>query len=499
MINADNIYEEKIIRFNVKSPIHVGGVEQRLTPFEYIQSERYVYPVSHEKLSLFLHEKRIIEAYVRDVNLKKHKFRLLEFFKNNGINLTEKDFEKISGGRKIRLIGKGLQDYRPFIRDGYGIPYIPGSSIKGVIRTAILYNALLEYKNRDPEGFKKNIIEPIQQANRSNLKKGDVFKNIEREWLKNFVLSDKKRSSNTDWLRILHVSDAYPVNTTKTILIPMNILKKEGSGWNYKLESPNQNTTIWVESISPNTVIEFKVLWDKKLLNDFQSNNRNINLPQSLAEVLSNIKKWANDVFAFEKEFTGTHALGNWYKSNSASFRVGFGSGMISTTLALLLPEELRKMIRNFVGKNKGDDIAPKSRRIWLNNNQPVPLGWAMLEVLPFNLKEPLYSEQENISSTIDTFEQQITEQDINQTTQPVEKKEPEKRTIPNVTLTYNPGNRLLSTTVEGKKAFIDHIDDNFIPEELWPKLKKDKRIKGSIVVEPMGNAFKIVEFIKQE
>lgn len=74
-----------------------------------------------------------------------------------------------------------------------------------------------------------------------------------------------------------------------------------------------------------------------------------------------------------------------------------------------------------------------------------------------------------------------------------------EKKTFRDVILSYAPGNRSLSTTVEGKKAFIDHIDDKFIPEELWPKLKKDKKIKGSIVVEPMGNAFKIVEFIKQE
>lgn len=71
---------------------------------------------------------------------------------------------------------------------------------------------------------------------------------------------------------------------------------------------------------------------------------------------------------------------------------------------------------------------------------------------------------------------------------------EVKKKIFKDVMLIYSPGNRSLTTTVEGKKAFIEHIEDNFVPEHLWPKLKKDKSIKASIVVEPLGrNAFRIV------
>ena len=71
---------------------------------------------------------------------------------------------------------------------------------------------------------------------------------------------------------------------------------------------------------------------------------------------------------------------------------------------------------------------------------------------------------------------------------------EAEKKTFQGITLAYNPGDRSLTTTVEGKRAFVEHIEDSFVPEHLWPKLKKHKTIKASITVEPVGNAFRIVK-----
>lgn len=64
------------------------------------------------------------------------------------------------------------------------------------------------------------------------------------------------------------------------------------------------------------------------------------------------------------------------------------------------------------------------------------------------------------------------------------------------VILIYNPGKRSLETTVEGgTKAFIEHIEESFVPEHLWPKMKKNKKIKANIIVEPVGrNAFKIIK-----
>lgn len=377
-----NIFEKKHLRLKVVSPVHIGSVDQKLTPFEYIQQGQHVYQISDEKLSQFLFQKKLIDAYISAVDREGHKFRLLEFLKNKRVNLTDADLLTISGGRKSRLLGNGLQDYRSFIRDGFGSLYIPGTSIKGAIRTAILYKVLSNYKIKDPDGFKRTIVDPIEKTEPYKFKKKNSFEWIQEKWLENFRLGDKNNRPNTDWLRMIHISDAYPSTIIpETTLIPINILKKEIPAWKYKTENSWQKTTIWAECIPQNTFFELEIVWDKKLLENFRSENNNFSLPQSIDEVLSNIKKWSDDIISIEKDFARGNDLEIWYKNNNANFRIGFGSGMISTTIAMLLPEKTRKLIRNLAGKNKGEEVAPKSRRVWLKDNQTIPLGWAVMEI----------------------------------------------------------------------------------------------------------------------
>ncbi len=378
----NNLFEKKKIRLTVKSPIHIGGVEQKLTPFEYILNGQFVYPISNEKLSLFLYEKRLVDAYIAAVDREGHKFRLMDFFKDNKVKLTESNLTAISVGRKTKLLGEGLQDYRPFIRDGFGVPYIPGTSIKGVIRTAILYNALLDYKTKDPNGFNNKIIREIKETNPRSFRERTRFHWIQREWLECFRLDNKIGSPNTDWLRTIHITDAYPTDRIETNLIPISILKRESNGWRYKKEPSGLKTTIWVECIPINFSFEFDVIYDKRLLKNFEDANNLHSLPKNVDGILSNLTRWTRDIIEFEKKFTSGHDLRKWYNDNTLNFRIGFGSGMISTTIILLLPDPLRKTIRNYAGKNKGDEIAPKSRRVWVRDSRIYPLGWASIEIL---------------------------------------------------------------------------------------------------------------------
>lgn len=374
------IFEEKRLRLKTVSPVHIGSVDQKLTPFEYIQQGEYVYQISDERLSLFLLQRKLIDAYISAVDREGHTFRLIKFFNENRVRLTETDLLNISSGRKTRFVGSGLQDYRPFIRDGFGNIFIPGTSIKGVIRTAILYDLLSDYKNKDSEGFQKRIVEPIERTEQFRFKKKSSFEWIQEKWLENFTLQRKSNSPNTDWLRMIHVSDAYPTNLIETNLVPITILKREASGWRYKTENTGQKTTICAECILQGTIFEVDIIWDKNLLENFKKENNYLALPQNINDVLSSTKKWADDIVNFEKSFTKDHNFENWYKNINANFRIGFGSGMISTTIAMLLPEKTRQLIRNLAGKNKGDEVAPKSRRVWIKDNQTIPLGWGLLE-----------------------------------------------------------------------------------------------------------------------
>ncbi|MEW6374620.1 MAG: type III-A CRISPR-associated RAMP protein Csm5 [Thermodesulfobacteriota bacterium] len=380
----DSFYEMKKVKFIVKSLIHIGSVEQKLTPFEYIHRGQYVYSISEEKLSRFLLKWNLIDPYVRAVDRDAHRFRIMDFFSQNGIHLKDEDFVTLSAGRRIKVLGdtSKLQDYRPFIRDGLGDVYIPGTSLKGVFRTAILYNILARLKSEDPKGFQERVEQRILADVNKKVNKKRLFEwGIER-WFESFQLDRKEKCPNTDWLRMLYVTDAYAKEKLETILIPVNVLKKEAHGWVYKKEKSGKDTTIWVECLPEGATLEFQITWDRRLLEEFRKKNKNIQLPQSIDEVFSYTTKWSNDITKFERNFSTGHDLQKWYKNNLENFRIGFGSGMTSTTISILFEDELRKKIRNYAGLNRGNEIAPKSRRVWIKNNQPVPLGWVFLEFI---------------------------------------------------------------------------------------------------------------------
>jgi len=491
-----SIFENKKIRLTVKSPIHIGSVEQKITRFEFIHQGQYIYPVSEDRLSVFLQKKNLISSYVTAVEREGNRFSLADLFKNKGVSLKVEDLEALSHNRKIKPLSDAsqMQDFKPVIRDGFGIPYIPGTSIKGVIRTALLYNMLKAFKDTNPAGFKTTVENRIIKdvANKVNKKWLSQWAN--EKWLEGFVLEGKSKSPNTDWLRMLHISDAYSSNNIETLLIPANILKKENI-WAYKKENSGQNTAIWVECIPENTAFEFEAAWDKKLLEDFERHNTNILLPSNLGGIFDNVNKWSQDVFDFEKQFSKEHALDKWYKNNQSSFRIGFGSGMIATTIAMLLDENLRKKVRNYAGLNRGNDIAPKSRRIWLKNNNAVPFGWAVIEVLPFDIKN-IYTST-SASPVINSKEQETKIVDTKIVTKESKTNEliPETITWENATLTWSPGNQTLRASKDNLKAEIKISDRNFVPANYHEILfEKRKSFTANITVEKIGNAFKIIK-----
>lgn len=69
-------------------------------------------------------------------------------------------------------------------------------------------------------------------------------------------------------------------------------------------------------------------------------------------------------------------------EKEGANLRLGWGSGLLGTTLAMLLDEPLLQRLQNLLFTDRNGAIAPKTRRVTVENNTPVkPLGWVRLEV----------------------------------------------------------------------------------------------------------------------
>lgn len=136
----------------------------------------------------------------------------------------------------------------------------------------------------------------------------------------------------------------------------------------------------------------------------------------------------------------------------------------------------------------------PYSTTTWLASDEPnpsnnsglLPFGWALLEVLDFDGGK-LYPERE-IAGKLHTNTGHAK-------ALMASKPAPEVIEWNAAVLSWSPGNSLLSAMQDGKKAEVK-LDGNkgFVPEALHGKLfKKKEAVKAKVCVEALGNSFIIV------
>lgn len=384
------IQERKFI-LTTKSPLHIRSHLPSVTPLEFILSGNYLYLIDMEKLFSLFKNKGIVESYCKEVEQSEGRFVLKSFLESKGFNINDNFLNQYSL-RRSKVSGNGfeIREFHSFTRDALGNLYLPGSSIKGTIRTAILYNVLKSNPDlrAEFENFTKAAMELKKSSDDKKQKKDAEIDSSElvNKVFQSFTLYSNQRDSvqkdaKTDWLKMIKVTDAYPLDIKlETTVLPVKIHKKD-KNWTEKLTNSGKPTKIWIEAVMPQTSFKCVIRFDKYLLQRFIEQNPSIKngFPKSLDEVLDCVNIFFSDLQNYEKGFLVGHKAESWYKNNSANFRLGYGSGCLATTVQLLFPLELRRELRDvLVSAQKGTE-APKSRRLY---NDLIPLGWCMLEYI---------------------------------------------------------------------------------------------------------------------
>jgi CRISPR-associated protein Csm5 len=309
------------------------------------------------------------------------------------------------------------------IRNGFDQLYIPGSSIKGAIRTAIIYH-LVQNAERDqlPERFhKQRIIELIKtEINdiRSNAKFADD-KRLINPLLTDFKLEGvyrKVEDSNRDLMRLIHISDSAPLVEDQYLdpktgqkrfenlaVIPEVLIISHYQDWN-----PKYKGSIYPEMVR-NVKTEFTLSLDWRLLKKFKA--QGIPIPfQNIADILQICREFAQAQWRHEENHwqnirdklnaQDLHgrpirfdfgSVRKFYQSEANPFnlRLGWGCGFTGTSIGLALDDETRQLIReNCMPKKANGFEAPKTRRIAaittkkLNREIRFVSGWIKLKVL---------------------------------------------------------------------------------------------------------------------
>lgn len=346
---------------------------------------------------------KIVEDFTEKFIENQNNFNIKRF-------LDEKGYDYKSN---INLISKSIissirRNSNLFTSTGLNKYFIPGSSIKGAIRTAILYK--LVDKNYIVELLKDKLRQYKEKQGRDRKKFKEKFaKELILKYLQNtnsddgnnerYQYSNEDNGPYMDFLKAVKVSDSLTLENISRGRIKIMVFGNNIPKWKTNNRGDIEiNTEFLFENA------EITISLDKDILNSF-SKNKNVKF-SSLDDIIKICSEFSMEQLKYEKDFYKNInsepfvKIKNFYNNEiKPTLRLGWGTGLLGTTVDLLLSEESRQQLRNEVlGHNRNNQPAPKSRRILIDKHGNLyPLGWIQL-IEKYKVESSEIKMKENIS-----------------------------------------------------------------------------------------------------
>ena len=354
--------ESHKLSMEVVSPIFIGNGEKMLNKNCIIDVyNKKLYVPNQWKFMKLMLERNLVDSYeefILDSNSK----NLSKWMKTNNINSKvseiadyELDISNLESDN-ISEINNKSRDISVFIKDSYGMPYIPGSSIKGAIRTALITRYILDNPS-EFENIKRKI---IGDSNKSKKEIEKDIKLLERK-IFDVVLDDHVKSK----LNGLHITDSKPL-PKKSLMLSSNtdkVKKKEGI--------KEASLPLVYESLRPGTIVDFEIIIDKSELNvdlDY--------IMESLEISFNLVKKYYFSKFDKNNFPNGNILLGGLVGFHSKTILIAlFGEKYIDVLINifyLTLPQKSK------IPNHENDDIlgvSPRTLKCTKYNNRIVKSG----------------------------------------------------------------------------------------------------------------------------
>lgn len=270
------------LKFKTLSPIHIGSGET-LAPLDYVVHKYIFYKIEQNRFYQFIEEKipdgrRAFAGWISErfkemkgVNDNKElsrmqksinpfefckeygkEYDLIGFLRNSNTGVAQMPVildEKLS-----RVANKGhaisLNQVREIVKTGRNVPYIPGTSIKGVLRTALFYHYLTHFADwkEVSKMIKKLLSEKLKKERFSQELMQSVFFCL----MQNEKGKEKNNDEQMDLLKVIRISDG-KVKDAKAQLemakVNIYLVKKEKNGQYTNLRAQVQGQTSYSEII----------------------------------------------------------------------------------------------------------------------------------------------------------------------------------------------------------------------------------------------------------
>lgn len=350
-------------------------------------------------------------------------------------------------------------------------PYIPGSSVKGSLRTA--------YLNRLEQS--QHIPTPGGRYAASDLEK------------KLLSYSD----IHNDPFRLVKVSDFIPVGEIKTRIVYAVNIKKESGG---AAKGPFQI----VETVVPETVFCGKIVAEKPLIEG------SVKKPIQLEALLQSSRTFYSKEHNREQKELRTVGIAvsdALFTKGGIPIRIGRHSGAESVTV------EGHRNIKIMAKRRENTRFDDHATTFWLASEESKPeivthckpFGWAELcEIMPlheqeFEKKEKEWEENNSVRKTTVFIQNNswLSKKSAIQESPSSPKKVLEPEIWENAIISLVPNTGEITAFFGNKKAVSK--DKSIAPESILEKLKKKKKsITANVKVEPYGNSFRLLKILEE-
>jgi len=322
----------------------------------------------------------------RDINRQRRELEAqlsLEWFIRNRLRKEPVEFVKDCSVYKVPFSSPPQRDgFKTFIKNGTGQAYIPGTEIKGAIRTASLYSMLQDKGNYNILKSEVEKFKNVFKGSSPTKEKIKVLEKISGE-VEGRLLRGNENKSYFDLFKHILVSDSAP--------IPFDMLKIETA----QMIGTERYTKTWVETVVSGTELDFELSINRKTdlkklgIERFEDWFNEEKLLEACYYRSNEILELESRYFSKSQLLSTIDKLKNLNKKNSPLIRLGAGQGFLGVTVDLIMlknkDDQLYEIIREGVSFQRRWRTQrgkfPKTRRIVIDKNgkEITLMGWAKI------------------------------------------------------------------------------------------------------------------------
>lgn len=364
----------------VLTPLHIGSGGQ-WTAFN------YVYDTGAKLLRIIDLNKLLAQPQINPEDLaryyKRRDFQVGQYLRDRGIAPSDVESYHLPCPRD-----PGNGPVRVFVKTPFQKPYLPASSLKGMIRTALLWQLL----QKNPQAFDKALsyLQDVIRRDRSLPKNA-----FNRQWTGSNIERYEQTlgpDPNSDLMRALQLEDSVelPLEALEVFEVGSYLVNAQE-----RLERDGRLTN-WVEALRPGTKVTVQGRFDEFLFSDsaralgLQPKADCVapeGLPKTL-QVFTGALVESEIAFYRQRGLTDVAERLQALTAQGTLLCLGWGGGWSSKTVTRIFLQRpdfdfmgLRRLLQLGQSRSRRDSyhaIFPKSRRLAVSSAL-MPLGWVRL------------------------------------------------------------------------------------------------------------------------